>query len=248
MMPLIRDNAIVLGRLDYSETSQVLVLFARDHGKVRAIAKGIKRGTKTRFATGIDLLEVGSVVLSIRHERQEGLATITEWKQTRSLSGLREKLFRLHGAQYLSEVTAQLIEDWDPHPALFNALIDTLALLGGANEPLDATVRFQVSLLTSIGAMPRTDTCMTCGGSDDLIFFSSFEGGLLCKHCEASHVEKREISPGVLAALRRATDDQEISGYLEAVFSLLNYHISHLMGRHPKLAQKLVPLARQRRV
>ena len=47
------DQAIVLGRLDYSETSQVHVLFAREHGKVRAIAKGIKRGTKKRFAAAV---------------------------------------------------------------------------------------------------------------------------------------------------------------------------------------------------
>src|SRR5215510_10576041 len=99
-MPLLRDSAVVLGRLDYSETSQILVLFTREQGKVRAIAKGAKRSTKARFAPGIDLLDIGSVVISVRHERAEGLATLTEWKQTRSLSGLREKLERLSAAQY----------------------------------------------------------------------------------------------------------------------------------------------------
>ena len=68
-MPLIRDTAVVLGRLDYSETSQVIVLLTREHGKVRAIAKGIKRGTKQRFAAGIDLLEIGSVVLTSKQAR-----------------------------------------------------------------------------------------------------------------------------------------------------------------------------------
>ena len=106
-MALISDSAVVLTRLDYSETSQVIVLLTRAHGKVRAIAKGIKRGTKKRFAAGIDLLDVGQVVVSSRYERGPGLATVTEWKQTRSLSGLREKLFRIQGAQYVAEITAQ---------------------------------------------------------------------------------------------------------------------------------------------
>ncbi|MFQ5491439.1 MAG: DNA repair protein RecO [Phycisphaerae bacterium] len=88
-MTSIRDQGIVLRRLDFSESSQVLVLLTRDHGKVRVIAKGIKRSTKTRFGTAIDLLDVGQVVLSVRAPRQEALATLTEWDQSRSLLGLR---------------------------------------------------------------------------------------------------------------------------------------------------------------
>ncbi len=61
-MALISDRAIVLRRLDYSETSQILALFTREYGQVRVIAKGIKRSTRSRFAVGIDLLEVGQVV------------------------------------------------------------------------------------------------------------------------------------------------------------------------------------------
>ena len=54
-MTAIKDEAIVLRRLDYSETSQVLAFFTRDHGPRRLIAKGVKRSTKKKFATGIDL-------------------------------------------------------------------------------------------------------------------------------------------------------------------------------------------------
>jgi len=248
IMQSILDDAIVLGRLDYSETSQVLVLFAREHGKIRAIAKGIKRGTKTRFATGIDLLDVGTVVLSVRRERQEGLATLTEWKQTRSLSGLREKLFRLNGAQYVSEITAQLTEDWDPHPELFDALMEGLVSLSDAGEPIGDTVRYQAALLTSIGGMPRLDACMSCHRVDDLVYFSSFQGGLICKHCEAAHVEKRQLSPNLVESLRRVARGGDVGEDGIAVFSLLNYHISHSMGREPRLAQHLVSRDRQRRV
>ncbi len=247
-MKSIRDDAIVLGRLDYSETSQVLVLFTREHGKVRAIAKGIKRGTKTRFATGIDLLDAGTVVLNVRHERQEGLSSLSEWKQTRSLSGLREKLFRLHGAQYASEITAQLTEDWDPHTELFDDLIEALVSLGDATEPLGETIRYQASLLRSIGGMPLLETCMSCQRMDDLLYFSSFEGGLLCRHCEANHVEKRELSPTLIESLRRVARGQDVGEDRVAIFSLLNYHISHSMGREPKLAVHLVPREFQRRI
>ncbi len=200
-MPVIRDTGVVLKRLDYSETSQVIVLLTRLHGKVRAIGKGVKRSTKTRFATAIDLLEVGHLVISSRQERSSKLATLTEWKQVRSLSGLREKLFRLHGGQYAAEITGHLTEDWDPHVELFDALVTALVELAEASEPLGPVVRYQLSLLESIGSLPRLTACVLCNRSEALTHFSSFEGGMLCRHCEPAQIEKHKVSTATARAL-----------------------------------------------
>ncbi len=248
-MSLTRDEAVVLGRVDYSETSQVLVLFSREHGKVRAIAKGIKRGTKTRFAVGIDLLEIGSVVWSSRTERGERLATLTEWKQGQSWLGLREKLPRIHAGQYVGEITAALTEDWDPHVELFAALVGALEELCESAAPLETVLRYQVSLLDSIGSLPRFDSCVECGREEDLTHFSSFEGGLVCRHCEGGRVEKRQVSARTVDTLRRLVAEEghdPQSGAAAGVFSVLNYHIAHLMGREPALGTALVPRATQR--
>lgn len=243
-MSAIHDQAIALRQLDYSETSQVIVFLTRAHGKVRAIGKGLRRSTKTRFATGIDLLDMGTIVISSRHERSATLAPIIEWKQTRSLSGIRERLHRLHGAQYAAEVTSHLTEDWDPHAGLFDDLASTLIRLADASEPLGATVAYQLALLKAIGSLPRFDACVLCGRRDDLTHFSSFEGGLVCRHCEPGQIEKRQVSRATLAVVR---GEAEAEGAIGA-FGLLNYHIAHLMGREPLLAAKLVPAIRRRMV
>jgi DNA repair protein RecO (recombination protein O) len=248
-MPVIRDEAVVLGRLDYSENSQILVLFTREHGKARSIAKGIRRGTKTRFAAGIDLLDVGAVILNARQERGEALASLTEWRQTEALSGLRERLPRLHAALYAAELTSRLTEDWDPHERLFDYLLKTLRDLCTAEEALTATVRFQIALLRDIGAQPRFDACVACGRNRELTHFSSFEGGLICRNCEAVRVEKREVGPNTIALLRGQRKDAPRSEtLLAAAFSLLNYHLAHLMSREPALANHVVPPRLQRRV
>ena len=251
-MALIRDESVVLTRLDYSETSQIIVLFTRQHGRVRAIAKGIKRGTKTRFATGIDLLDIGSVVVSSRQERSASLATVTEWKQTRSLSGLREKLARIQAAQYAAEVTEHLTEDWDPHVELFDALVTTLTDLSGAPEALGPIVAYQRQLLEAIGSMPRFHICMHCGRGDELTHLSSFEGGMVCRHCEPGQVEKWEVSEATLKTLQQPPQGSDHTGAeprpWTGAFGALNYHISHLMGRAPLLASKLVPTLQQRRI
>jgi len=130
-MALRSDLAVVLRRLDYSETSQILVLFSRKHGKIRLIAKGIKRSTKNRFAPAIDLLEVGQVVWSARLDRQQNLATLTEWKQLEAFCQLRENLDRLYAAEYAAEVTSEVTQDGDPHPALYEALVQFLKSRSG---------------------------------------------------------------------------------------------------------------------
>jgi DNA repair protein RecO (recombination protein O) len=243
-MPLIRDQAVVLARLDYSETSQVIVLFTREHGKVRAIAKGIKRGTKQRFAAGIDLLDIGSVNLSARQERQASLATVTEWRQTRSLSGLREKLHRIQAGQYLAEITAALTEDWDPHERLFDSLLSALSVLADAPEPLEQTTGYQRVLLTEIGSWPRFDACVLCGRTEQLTHFSSFEGGAVCRHCEPVQVEKREVGLKTLAWLANGRPCPSWA----PPFELLDYHIAHLMGREPKVSASLLPKSKRGRV
>ena len=242
-MPPISDSAVVLNRLDYSETSQIIVFFTREYGKVRAIGKGMKRSTRTRFAVGIDVLDVGRLVVSARQERSANLATVVEWRQTRSLSGLREKLFRIYAAEYAAEVTAHLTEDWDPHPELFDALLSTFVELADAAETLRPTVHYQQALLRAIGSMPRFEVCVRCGRADDLTHFSSFEGGTVCRHCEPQQVEKRELSLSTRGALANTGDPLSFTG----VFDILNYHIAHLMGREPALAARVV-LPAQRRV
>lgn len=243
-MVQIQDTAIVLKRVDYSETSQILAIFTRTHGKVRAIAKGSRRSTKRRFSAGIDLLEAGDVVLAIRKIGQEALATISEWKQKTAFTGLRENLDRLNAAQYIGDIVAGLTEDWDPHQTVYDALEASLIALEAGSSELKVLVAMQQTLLTESGVMPHLSSCVACsnniGGGDT--YFSSFEGGLLCRDCEAARVEKRLVTASI-EGLRSGNfqTDADLGG----AFDLFNYHISHLIGRSPAAHQHLLSIAQK---
>ncbi len=200
-MAIVRDRAVALRRFEYSETSQVLVLLTREHGKVRVLARGVKRSTKQRFAAAVDVLDVGAVALTERRGSGDGLSTLTEWKQLPCHGGLRERLDRIHGAQYAAEITAMLTEDWDAHPALFDALSGLLSALSVATDVPPRVVAYQCMLLDEVGLWPRFDACVLCGRPGDLTTFSSLEGGAVCRHCEPAQIEKRFVSAAVLAAL-----------------------------------------------
>jgi DNA repair protein RecO (recombination protein O) len=246
-MAIQKDEAVVLRRLDYSETSQVLAFFGRQCGQVRLIAKGIKRGTKKAFATGIDLLEIGTLVF-LRPEGRSGLGTLTEWRQTEPLLGLRADVRRLYAGQYAAEITSALTEEADPHPELFDAMVALLRGLAeaaappldkgepGAADPLPSLVRFQMQLLTSVGLVPVFDGCAACQRQRplrDLEYFSAGQGGMVCRDCEPAIVEKRRVAPGVAADLARG---DVLADSAAAAFDVLNYAISYAMGRPPKLA------------
>jgi len=235
-MSSISDDAVVLGRLDYSETSQILVFFTHGHGKVRVMGKGLKKSTRKRFAAGIDLLDIGQLTISARHARTEQLSNMIEWKQTKSLSGLRDTLSRLYAAQYVSEITTRLTEDWDPHETLFLALVHALETIADAGFALMPVVIYQRQLLEEIGSYPRFDICMLCQRDDNLTHFSSFEGGMICQDCQPKQVEKKRILATTLGALLYEPTEETCAG----AFKTFNYHISHQMGKEPVLARKLL--------
>ncbi|MEK6642859.1 MAG: DNA repair protein RecO [Planctomycetota bacterium] len=238
-MSIVRDQAIVLRRLDYSETSQVLAVFTRDHGQQRLIAKGIKRGTKTRASTGIDLLELGAVMFSLRPGKEGVLATMTEWRQEENFAHLRRDLVRSYAAQYAAEATAQLTEVHDPHPGLFDALAAMLHALR-EGEPLARLDQFLWALLTEIGLRPELDHCMSCGRSvheDRVAYLSSRQGGAICRDCEPAVVEKRRTSGDVISWL--ADGAAADAGPMKQSFDLLDYYITETVGKPLRLAEPL---------
>ncbi|MCA9250243.1 MAG: DNA repair protein RecO [Phycisphaerales bacterium] len=230
-MAIIKDDAVILRRLDYSETSQVLAVFTRMHGKVRLIAKGIKRSTKDKFAAGLDLLDIGHLTFSARNVRQEALATLTEWVQSQAGAALRDALDRLLAAQYAAFVAAELTEDWDPHPELYDGICNAIRALAEGARPVRTLVAFQRCLLQEIGSFPILDACVGCQRptpAQGVLYFSSLDGGLLCRDCESARSEKLELNRDTLGCMINKGDDPDSA--IDA-FRVFDYHLTHLMGK-----------------
>lgn len=247
-MALLKDTGIVLRRLDYSETSQVLVVFTREHGQQRLIAKGVKRATKKKASIGIDLLEEGRVVFSQRPGKEDALATLTEWRQEESFPHLQRDLKRLYAAQYAAELTAQLTEVNDPHPGLFDAMLALMRELEAA-DPIAPLVRFLWILHREIGLRPELSRCMSCSrpvAGDRVVYFSSRAGGAVCRDCEPHVVEKRRVDGAVLAWLNevdKGMDSESSANHSHrAAFEFLDYNLTETMGKQARLRGPLLEL------
>ena len=235
-MAIVQDMGIVLRRLDYSESSQVLAVLTREHGQQRLIAKGIKRATKSKGAVWIDLLELGRLAFTQRPGKEDNLATLTEWVQEDAFRHLRSSLPAMYAAQYAAEVTSQLVETHDPHAELFDDLRTLLANLEDANTVTNLA-RYLWALITHIGLQPQLENCLNCGrdvSEDGAVYFSSHQGGAICRDCEGAIVEKRRVTRAALGHIL-GSENKTPPGAWEA-FELMDYHMTHIMSRPPRMS------------
>src|SRR6266516_3377843 len=98
-----RTEAVVLKGYDYGEADRILTLLTPEHGKVRAIAKGVRR-TKSRKAGHLDLFTRSNLLLA--HGRE--LDVLTQAEALETFRPVRENLWLSTCAHYVSELVDSL--------------------------------------------------------------------------------------------------------------------------------------------
>ncbi len=242
-----RDRAICLRAVDFSETSQVLHLLTREAGVVHLLAKGSKR-PKSKTGGRIDLLAEGEVVYI--PSRGEGLGTLVEFSERSGHAALRRRLADLNAALYMAETTAMLLAEGDPHANVFDLLSAALHRLDRGEAPTRAVLAyFQWRAMRYVGLLGTMDRCVACGGPLGAagVYFSSREGGPLCRNCESARTEKIPLPRPALAGIAAlaAMDRREQAALDEtaaaAVIDLLAYHLTYLLGRSPRMLRYVRP-------
>ena len=204
-MALVSDRCICLRKTEFSETSQILTLFSRDHGTTRVIAKGAHRRTKagaSKFDGGIDFLDVGEAVFSFDPGRE--LTPLCEWKLREGHLALRKTLRGIYLGLYAAELVSRLIEEHDPHAELFDRLQRTLPDLATPRRE-ESFLAFQLDLLRESGYLAELHCCVACGSAFDdrgPLYFSPARGGVICRNCEGVVPDRIGIDPRLLRLLQ----------------------------------------------
>jgi len=232
--PYLHAEAVVLRTGEYSESSQVVTLYARPCGKVRAIAKGARR-PKARGGVGLDLLNLCDAVLVPKPP--PALSIIAGWHVRNTFRGLRRHLNRLYAAMYAVELLDRATDEGDPDAETYDLLVRLLEALDGGTRPYPMLFRFELLLLRHAGLAPQTDRCVACGQADEIVGFSPSGGGIVCARCIGAWPDATRISPSTARALARLSGEApparvELSDRDGAeVRSLLDAHITYHLGR-----------------
>ena len=146
------EPAYVLHRYDWSETSLILEVFTRDHGRVALVAKGAKRPSSSFRPV---LLPLQPLAISYGGDGDIRTLKGAEWVGGHVMPTGEALL----SGYYLNELLMRLLARDDPHPALFEVYGATVRLLAsGEPEALQWGLRaFELLLLRELGYLPALD-------------------------------------------------------------------------------------------
>lgn len=196
-------EAIVIRHADFGESDRVLTLYTPSMGKVRAIAKGVRRG-RSRSAGHLDLFTRSQMLVA----RGRNLDIITQVEALEHFSGLRHDLMSGGYAHYVAELLDSFVPDGLPNPALYTLHLNTLRSLDGGDSIMRVRA-FELGLLEISGYRPELHSCLSCAKViiPEANRFSSAMGGVLCGGCHAEDPRASDISIPALKLLRHLQTD-----------------------------------------
>lgn len=220
-MGLYRDEGIVLRTHKLGEADRIVSLLTRHHGKVRAVAKGVRK-TKSRF--GARLEPPTHVQLQIYEGRGE-LHIVDQAETVDHFRAIRDDLERLTRAVSMLEAADQLGLEGEPNPPLFQMLLGALRALAGHSGPL-VVPAFYLKVLALEGFRAVVDRCVECGDEEALVAFDMESGGTRC----ALHRVGVALSPEGLGLLRDILGGR-LGAALDESPSAATIEIGHLATR-----------------
>jgi DNA repair protein RecO (recombination protein O) len=220
-MAIYREVGIVLRTMRLGESDKIVTIVTEHRGKVRAVAKGVRK-TKSRFGGRLEPLS--HVQLQLYEGRN--LDTITQVEGIDHFKAIREDLSRLGQATTMLEVVDAIVQEGEQNPRLYQMLLGALRTLEASPSPLVVPAFFW-KLLAHEGYRPILDMCASCGSTDeDLVAFDLTEGGTLCRNCARG----TRLTPEALGLLRRILGGDLVAVLAEPT-TQAGYEVEHLATR-----------------
>ena len=202
-MGLRNDQGIVLRGYSFGEADRIVVVLSPNHGKVRTVAKGVRK-TKSRFGGRLEAFTHVDLVLY----EGRNLDTITQASTISAYPAVRADLDAVLAASTMVEAVDSVAQENEPSHRIFLLLQRGLRALESGVRGQDLVTAFLLRLVDAIGLAPALDHCASCGATEGLDRFSLAGGGVVCSNCAGEGaVRLRAGLTDYLGALARADFD-----------------------------------------
>lgn len=231
-----RTEAVILRRQDLGEADRLVVAYSPDRGKLRLVAKGVRR-LISRKAGHLEPFSRTSLLIA----RGRELDIISQAEAIEIYPALQRDLERVGQASYVVELIDRFTLDEGGSRPAYGLLLETLGRLA-EGRPASAVLRYyELRLLELMGYRPEFFRCVQCAGEirPEAQFFAPALGGVLCPRCGRGPATARPLSLEALKVLRhyqrsgfeaaaapnlRPAVRQEVEGHLEV-------YLNHLLER-----------------
>jgi DNA repair protein RecO (recombination protein O) len=221
-----RDEGVVLRSIKLGEADRIVTFATPEHGKVRAVAKGIRK-PKSRLAGRLEPL----TYVSMMCWKGRDLDIVNQVEALEHFKAIREDIDRVPVAMTMLEVVDHVALERQAMPELFRMLVGALRTL--EERPSPALLgSFLWKLLVLEGVGPSVDQCAGCGSETELVAFDPGEGGFLCRSCrrgQAVGADTVELVRQVLGGGLRSALDQPLGRAVaeseRLVITATEYHL-----------------------
>lgn len=177
-MALYSDQGIVLRSYSFGEADKIVILLSPNRGKLRTVAKGVRK-TKSRFGGRLETLTHVDLVLY----EGKNLDMITQASIIEAFPTLRQDLDRVVAAGTMIEIADVVAQEDEPALRLFLLLKRGLRALDGPDPHPDLVTAYLLKAAAIVGVAPALEHCAGCGVREGLTRFSFAAGGVLCDRC-----------------------------------------------------------------
>ena len=219
-MSLYRDVGVVLRTYKLGEADRIVVLCTKGRGKVRAVAKGVRK-TTSKFGSR---LEPTSHVMVQLYEGRGELHTIRQAELVETFDPLRRDLERLARAVAMLEAVDQISHENEGDAALYEMLVRGLRASVAWDSPLVGPAFF-LRLLEADGVGLVVDRCVQCDSSTDLVSIDLEAGGVRC----GSHRSGFDVSGSALSILQLLSGGR-IAQALTLPVGSATWEVDHVAG------------------
>jgi|GEM_PF-1592346 len=201
-------EAIILKKNVFSESNEIVTMYSRELGKVRGVARAIKK-LQSKLAFGLQQLFYSRIEIVDRRKR----LTIIGAKPLETFKNMRERRQAVHAALYAAELVLKSTADEQPNQELFDYFLKFLKHLDRSEEPEHQCYNFfgwHVLALTGYKVDPKI--CVVCSrplNSENPIFFSNRKSGFVCHLCAPKVSDLKKINLKIYQFFAEATENPE---------------------------------------
>ena len=176
---LYRDTAVVLRTYKLGEADRIVVLLTEHHGKIRAVAKGVRK-TNSKFGARLEPMSHVELMLS----QGRDLDIVSQADVVETQAPLLSDLDHVTKGMAVLEAADQMALDREPAPHLYRMVVGALRTIAERSGPL-VVPAFYWKLLAHDGVRPELDACVRCGEGGPFVAFDVNQGGVLCRACRS---------------------------------------------------------------
>jgi DNA repair protein RecO (recombination protein O) len=235
----LRVEGVVIKHQDWGEADRLLIIFTREIGKIRTIAKGVRK-PRSRKAGHLEPFTRASLLLA----KGRDFYILTQAEAIDTYDSIKDNLVNLSYASYVVELLTSFTYEGEENRDLYRLVTNTLSRLNQGDSPEILIHYYEIRLLDYAGFRPQLFECTRCHNEilPENQFFSAVQGGIFCPKCGRNDPQSHPISTGALKYLRhfqrssykdasRAKIKPEVSIEIERI---MYYYLTHVLEKDLK--------------